>query len=182
MLKNIVVFIDGENISHRHFPTILSYLNGIANFVDFRIYGDWSRPFLNGWKKIALEEGIKVVHQFNTRKNAADFEMVMDAIELLHKQHSIDSFCIVSSDADFANLCLRLRENGKVVIGLGESKAVASYRNCCNSFFALDDSKECHTEQNNKKDEQKSRNNLVVLRKGSQNNLINNSNRALSVS
>lgn len=137
MIKQIVVLIDGENISHRHYPIIKSHLNGITKTIDCRVYGDWSRSQLHGWKDIVIREGFKPVHQFNARKNTTDFELVMDAMELLLTRQDLNTFCVVSSDSDFSNLCIRLKAAGKNVVAIGESKTPLAYRNSCSSFIEL---------------------------------------------
>ncbi len=138
MSDHIAVLIDGENISHRHYPTIQSHLQKLTGTIDCRVYGDWSRSQLHGWKNVVTEEGFTPVHQFNTRKNTTDFELVMDAIRLLYTRRDISTFCIVSSDSDFSSLCRRLKQEGEQVIVMGESKAPPAYRKSCSSFILLE--------------------------------------------
>ena len=137
MLKRIAVFIDAENISFQHYPKIQDHLRRIGTIACQRIYGDFSRPNLAGWKDVILKHGIKTIHQYQTGKNSADQELMMDAIEMVSGQTDIDSFCIVSSDADFGQLCLRLRNHGKTVIGFGEEKSKPVYRNYFSEFVVL---------------------------------------------
>ena len=47
--------------------------------------------------------------------------MVIDAMDLLY-QNKVDGFCLVISDSDFTRLAMRLREEKKYVLGMGESK------------------------------------------------------------
>ena len=63
-----------------------------------------------------------------TGKNASDIALVIDAMDLMHKG-TLDGFCLVSSDSDFTRLAQRLREEGMVVYGFGERKAVEAFRN-----------------------------------------------------
>lgn len=138
MIGNIIVLIDAENVSYRFYAKIYSHLKGVAQTIDWRVYGDWSSTYLRGWKNVVLKEGLKAVHQFNTRKNCTDFELVMDAIEMLHKRNDLRTFCIVSSDSDYTSLCLRLKGAGKNVIVIGEKKAPPAYQNSCSYFHLLD--------------------------------------------
>jgi predicted nuclease of predicted toxin-antitoxin system len=46
----------------------------------------------------------------------------------------VDGFIIVSSDSDYTKLAVRLRESGKVVVGIGEQKTPKSLVNACNEF------------------------------------------------
>ena len=50
--------------------------------------------------------------------------MIIDAMDLLYSSN-LDGFCIVSSDSDFTRLAARLREAGKLVIGMGEIRLSA---------------------------------------------------------
>lgn len=135
--KLLAVLIDGENVSFRFFPQLQKMLSQIGRPGIFRVYGDWSLPNMAGWKPVVLRHGLKTIHQFQGRKNSADYELVMDAIELLNTRSEINSFCIVSSDADFGQLCLRLRGHGKEIIGFGEAKTAKTYREYCDQFLIL---------------------------------------------
>lgn len=50
----------------------------------------------------------------------------------------VEGFCIVSSDGDFNKLATRIREAGKIVIGMGEKKTPDSFRASCERFVFLD--------------------------------------------
>ncbi|HSR04159.1 MAG TPA: NYN domain-containing protein, partial [Proteiniclasticum sp.] len=50
----------------------------------------------------------------------------------------VEGFCIVSSDSDFTKLASRLRESGKLVIGMGEKKTPKPFIAACNQFKYLD--------------------------------------------
>ena len=70
-------------------------------------------------------------------KNATDMMMTIDMMDLLfHKK--IDVFCIVSSDSDFTPLVMRIKMEGKQVIGFGEQKTPKSLVAACNKFLFLD--------------------------------------------
>ena len=47
--------------------------------------------------------------------------MIIDAMDILYTDN-VDGFCLVSSDSDFTRLASRLRESGRMVIGMGEKK------------------------------------------------------------
>lgn len=63
--------------------------------------------------------------------------LAIDAMDLLHHNH-IHTFFIVSSDADFTGLAIRLRESGCHVHGIGEHKTRPSFAAACTSFTYLD--------------------------------------------
>jgi len=137
MSRRIAVFIDGENVSYRFFPQIRERLRLFGETVILRIYADWSLPNVSGWKPIVIQNGIRTIHQFQNGKNSTDAELIMDAIDILNQQPHVDTFCIVSSDSDYRTLCLRLRDRGKTVIGIGEEKSSQALRDSCSDFYAI---------------------------------------------
>ncbi|MFX7879241.1 NYN domain-containing protein, partial [Acinetobacter baumannii] len=51
-----------------------------------RIYGDWTKPNLSGWKECLLSHSIQPIQQFRytVGKNATDSAMIIDAMDLLY--------------------------------------------------------------------------------------------------
>ncbi len=135
----LALLIDGDNAS----PKIISGL--LAEIADYgiasvkRIYGDWTKPNLNGWKECLLEHSIQPVQQFayTTGKNATDGAMIIDAMDLLYTGR-FSGFCIVSSDSDFARLAARIREQGVTVYGFGERKTPRPFITACDKFVYVD--------------------------------------------
>lgn len=107
---------------------------GIPTFK--RIYGDWTQPNLAGWKTILLDNGIIPIQQYGytSGKNSTDTAMIIDAMDILYSGN-VDGFCLVSSDSDFTRLALRLREAGKIVIGIGEKKTPSPFIAACEKFI-----------------------------------------------
>jgi hypothetical protein len=135
----LAVLIDADNIPYGNvrgiFEEIAKY--GIPTFK--RIYGDWTRPTVAGWKSVLLENAITPVQQYSyTRgKNATDSAMIIDAMDILYSG-KVDGFCLVSSDSDFTRLATRLREAGMKVIGIGEKKTPAPFIIACDKFIYLE--------------------------------------------
>ena len=133
------VLIDADNVAPKYTKNILDELSnyGIATYK--RVYGDWTRTNLAGWKNMALDNAITPVQQYSytTGKNATDSAMIIDAMDILYS-NNVDGFCIVSSDSDFTRLAIRLRESGKHVIGMGEKKTPKPFSTACNSFKYLE--------------------------------------------
>ena len=69
-------------------------------------------------------------------KSIADQALTIDVMDLLHSDN-IDIFCIASSDSDFTKLVYRLKESGKIVIGMGESKTKEALAKACDEFKIL---------------------------------------------
>ena len=83
---------------------------------------------------------IQPMQQFalSTGKNASDMAMVVDAMDLLHSGR-FDAFAIVSSDADFTPLAMRLRAQNMRVFGFGEKKTPEPFVNACSTFLFIDE-------------------------------------------
>lgn len=135
-LNHLAVLIDADNtppaIVDGLFEEIAKY--GTASVK--RIYGDWTKPNLGGWKKVLLDYSIQPVQQFayTTGKNATDSSLIIDAMDLLYTR-DLDGFCLVSSDSDFTRLAARLREAGLTVYGFGEQKTPKPLVAACDKFI-----------------------------------------------
>ncbi|MEL6165450.1 MAG: NYN domain-containing protein, partial [Cyanobacteria bacterium J06628_3] len=84
-------------------------------------YADWSNSKLNRIKSDIQELGIEPmqIFGFSSHKNAADIQLVIDAVELIHSKPSLEVFAIISGDGGFSCLAKKLHEYGKIVIGCG---------------------------------------------------------------
>lgn len=135
----LAVLIDADNVPYAHvkemFEEIAKY--GIPTFK--RIYADWTKPTVSGWKKVLLENAITPIQQYSysVGKNASDSALIIDAMDILYTG-KVDGFCIVSSDSDFTRLATRLREAGMKVIGIGEKKTLSPFITACDKFIYLE--------------------------------------------
>lgn len=129
------VIIDGDNAQPSLLEHILLEVTKYGRITIKRIYGDWTTPNMNGWKKALLDMAVQPVQQFRYTigKNATDSTMIIDALDILHRR-LVDGFCIVSSDSDFTRLATRIREDGLFVVGIGESKTPNSFVKACDVF------------------------------------------------
>ena len=66
------------------------------------------------------------------KKNATDIRLAIDALELVFTRPEIGTFILLSGDSDFSALVLKLKEYGKLVIGVGirESSSDLLVQNC----------------------------------------------------
>lgn len=51
---------------------------------------------------------------------------------------NVDAFCIVVSDSDYTRLATRLREAGKLVLGMGERKTPEAFTSACDRFIFVE--------------------------------------------
>lgn len=139
MEELFALLIDSDNVSAKYIKPILTELSKYGNVTVKRIYGDWTSNSHSSWKDQLLKHSITPVQQFSytTGKNATDSAMIIDAMDLLYT-NDVTGFCIVSSDSDFTRLAGRLRESGKMVIGMGESKTPEPFRKACDKFTILE--------------------------------------------
>lgn len=135
----LAILIDADNISPKYVKIILDEAASFGVATCKRIYGDWSDARLKSWRDVLLNNSIIPIQQYSytTGKNATDSAMIIDAMDLMYSGN-LDGFCIVSSDSDFTRLAARLRESGKLVIGMGESKALGPFVKSCDQFKYLD--------------------------------------------
>ncbi|MDU1903505.1 MAG: NYN domain-containing protein [Dysgonomonas sp.] len=135
----LAVLIDADNIPYGYMKGMLDEVAKIGIPTIKRIYGDWTKPTIAGWKPVLLEHAITPIQQYSYTigKNATDSAMIIDAMDILH-DHAVDGFCLVSSDSDFTRLATRLRESGKQVIGIGEKKTPSPFIVACDKFIYIE--------------------------------------------
>lgn len=137
--KRFALLIDADNVSAKYIKPILTELSKYGTITYKRIYGDWTLSLHAKWKDALLENSITPIQQFSYTygKNSTDSAMIIDAMDILYAE-SVEGFCIVSSDSDFTRLASRLRESGRIVIGMGEKKTPTPFRKACDIFTVLE--------------------------------------------
>ena len=137
--KKFAVLIDADNISHRKIKDILDEIANYGTPTIKRIYGDFTDPKFAAWKSVLLENSITPIQQYayTTGKNATDSALIIDAMDILHKE-SVNGFCIVSSDSDYTRLARRIRESGREVLGFGEKKTPKPFIKSCDKFIYVE--------------------------------------------
>ncbi len=135
----LAVLIDGDNIPSTYVKEMMEEIAKYGNPTIKRIYGDWTKPNLNKWKSLLLENAITPIQQYGytTGKNATDSAMIIDAMDILYSE-KVDGFCLVSSDSDFTRLATRLREAGMKVYGIGEKKTPNPFIVACDKFIYIE--------------------------------------------
>ena len=139
--ENIALLIDADNASAARIGFIIAELasHGVVNIR--RAYGNWKKPELTRWEEALHEFAIQPMQHFDLvkGKNASDMALLIDAMDILYSKN-VGTFCLVSSDCDFTPLVLRLRAEGRQVIGFGDRRAPAPFVSSCTRFLYLDDS------------------------------------------
>lgn len=131
----VAVLVDCDNVP----PDILDHaLRMVAQFgrvVLRRGYGNQG-TLGNKWQDALVRLAFTpcLQYQYAAGKNTADIALALDALEALF-DHRADTFCLVTSDSDFAYLCRKLRERGATVCIVGEPKTPDALRNASDQFF-----------------------------------------------
>ena len=135
----LAVLIDADNIPYSKIKEMLDEIAKFGIPTIKRIYGDWTRPTVSGWKPSLLENAITPIQQYSYTfgKNATDSAMIIDAMDILHSE-KVDGFCLVSSVSDFTRLATRLRESGMLVLGMGEKKTPKPFIVACDKFIYIE--------------------------------------------
>jgi len=149
-ITNIAVFCDFENValgvrdakySKFDIGKVLERLLLKGSIVVKKAYCDWDRyKEFKGPMHEASFELIEIPHVRMSGKNSADIRMVVDALDLCYTKSHVDTFVIVSGDSDFSPLVSKLRENNKLVIGVGVKSSTSDLLIAnCDEFIYYDD-------------------------------------------
>jgi uncharacterized protein (TIGR00288 family) len=148
--RSMAVFCDFENVAlgvreakYQKFDIakVLERLLLKGSIVVKKAYCDWERyKDFKAPMHGASFELIEIPHVRQSGKNSADIRMVVDALDLCYTKSHVDTFVIVSGDSDFSPLVSKLRENDKVVIGVGVKKSTSDLLvAACDEFIYYDD-------------------------------------------
>ena len=148
--ENLALYCDFENIAigvrdarYADFDMrkVLDRLLVKGKIVVKKAYCDWER--YREYKPAMHEasfEMIEIPHVRQSGKNSADIRMVVDALDLCYTKSHVDTFVIISGDSDFSALVSKLRENNKVVIGVGVKNSTSDLLIAnCDEFIYYDD-------------------------------------------
>jgi uncharacterized protein (TIGR00288 family) len=147
---NMAVFCDFENIAlgvrdarYAQFDIkkVLERLLLKGNIVVKKAYCDWERyKQFKATMHEASFELIEIPHVRQSGKNSADIRMVVDALDLCYTKSHVDTFVVISGDSDFSPLVSKLRENNKLVVGVGVKKSTSDLLIAnCDEFIYYDD-------------------------------------------
>jgi hypothetical protein len=134
----LAVLIDADNVSHKLADKLFSEVAKLGEATVRRVYGDFGGP-AKGWKDAIGRHAIVPHQQFANvpNKNATDFALVIDAMDLLHTDR-LDGFCLVSSDSDYTRLATRMRDHGLNVFVFGNKATPDSFRQASHKFIEID--------------------------------------------
>lgn len=132
----VALFIDAENASAKYVTDYLRRCGDLGKLTIARCYG--GAAGLKRWDKAMKDHHIVPMQTppGASKENASDFALTIDAVSLLHRG-LFDHAVIASSDADFMQLAIHIREHGKGIDGLGESKATKPLQSAFDIFTII---------------------------------------------
>ena len=151
--ENVALGVRDEKLPKFDIALVLERLLVKGNVVVKKAYCDWERfkeqkPIMHD----AAFELIEIPHTRQSGKNSADIRMVVDALDLCYTKDHIDTFVIISGDSDFSPLVSKLRENAKVVIGVGVKNSTSDLlMSNCDEFIFYDDLVKARTSQSKRR-------------------------------
>jgi len=153
-IRNIAVFIDGDNISSSHYQKIIDELKQTGRILTQRLYADFSNSTSTAWRGYIMNYGIDAIQTFRiAKKESTDNCLIVDCMRTLYHHQMIEMFVIVSSDSDFSSLASEIRMKGKFCIGVGYNHTPMKLRNNCDRFIVIETLLE--TKNKNKNDKSK---------------------------
>jgi uncharacterized protein (TIGR00288 family) len=139
--ENIALGVRDARYAAFDIQKVLERLLLKGNIVVKKAYCDWERykEFKAAMHEAAFEL-IEIPHVRQSGKNSADIRMVVDALDLCYTKSHVDTFVIISGDSDFSPLVSKLRENNKIVIGVGVKNSTSDLlMSNCDEFIYYDD-------------------------------------------
>ena len=133
--SRVAVLVDCDNTAPEVLEHALRVAAQFGRVVLRRGYGNHS-TLASKWQDALVRLAFTpcLQYQYAAGKNTSDIALAIDAMEVLVDCRA-DSFCLVTSDSDFAYLCRKLRERGATVHIVGEAKAPDALRNASDQFF-----------------------------------------------
>ena len=147
--ERLALFIDHENVAigardigYRFDPKpLLEALAERGRLITRRAYADWN--LFRDDRRGMVDANVELIEipqrSDSVRKNAADIQMAVDAMELALTREFVSTFVVVSGDSDFTPLVGKLRELNKRVIGVGlKGSTSAMLPPACDEFIFYD--------------------------------------------
>jgi hypothetical protein len=133
----LALLVDADNVSLRALALALPEITRLGTVGPCRVYGRIPKARRPAWAAAMRTGGCpppRIVYQAG--RNAADFALTMDAIEIVQRG-DVDGFCLLSSDGDFAHVARRLRERGGRVHVFGTAAAGKPLRRAADRFHVI---------------------------------------------
>jgi hypothetical protein len=154
---NTVVLFDVENLlgepsrwkqaaTELSFNDIIAQLRRddsglIGDFAVSRAYANWGLQFMGALRREMTENGVEprqiFAYDAAAKRNAADIELVIDALDLAYSRPGVSTFVLVTRDGGFSSLGRKLHELGKAVVVCADAQCSKALRAVADSFVEL---------------------------------------------
>lgn len=113
---------------------------GARSLLIRRCYGspDLMRPFRAYFTRLGFQV-VDCPPLTKSGKNSADIVMTLDIADAIEHTTQFDEFLILSSDADFTPVALRLRAHDRITSILANQQTAAAFRSCCDIVIDMDE-------------------------------------------
>jgi hypothetical protein len=135
----LAVLIDADNVPYSNVKGVMEEIAKYGTPTFKRIYGDWTKHTVSGWKNVLLENAITPIN--NTVIPAAKTQAIVRSSLMrwiFCTQVKWMAFVFISSDSDFTRLATRLREAGMKVFGIGQKKTPNPFIVACDKFIYME--------------------------------------------
>jgi uncharacterized protein (TIGR00288 family) len=161
--QHVGIFVDAENISDHlkrgGADKLVELASEYGNPVVRKAYGNWALSTVSAHQEPLVANGFQLEHTPHpvAGKGAADIAMVVDVLATLHRMPNLSCFVLATGDADFGPLFRHLRQEGRMVIGVGRRSALSSIvKNTADRFVYTDEPGEADLDRSISPDEQRS--------------------------
>ena len=139
--ENVALGVRDAKYDKFDIKQILERLLLKGSIVVKKAYCDWDRyKSFKAPMHEASFELIEIPHVRQSGKNSADIRMVVDALDLCYTKAHVGTFVLITGDSDFSPLVSKLRENNKIVIGVGVKNSTSDLLIAnCDEFIYYDD-------------------------------------------
>jgi hypothetical protein len=135
-MTRLALLIDGENLPAKFGEGVVKKARMLGTLVAARVYGHFAGERMSTWRRVIADLELAKVDIARTSpgKNAADFKLVIEAMDMLHTR-GLDGICIASSDGDFTALAERIKASAVTLFVFAERKAPPRYQALADQFF-----------------------------------------------
>lgn len=119
ILRRVAILVDGDNTPLNILGDIETHAQSLGEVVHRRVYGVASH--MNSWRFAKSYVSIDI----EGGKNATDFSLSMDAVEIAAKGE-VDIIVICTNDSDFVHVARKLSSMGIETQGVGTDRASAA--------------------------------------------------------
>ena len=141
--KNVFAFIDAENVPSKYWEQIEYRMLCLVDNWSGKVYALQKDHATMSWHEVAkANDCLKEIRlSGGPAKNKVDKKIIRDIRRLIGNCVPAETCVfIVSSDSDYRVVVTELKEAGVRVIGIGEAKANANYKQSFDSFIEMGES------------------------------------------